>query len=81
VTDWTQIDAWGDLQLPTRKRMARAFGTLMRTGALNRSDLQRAGTISANQARIDLMIMRTVTGALVYDRSAKCYRLKEKASA
>jgi hypothetical protein len=77
MTDWTHADAWGDLRLPARKRMARAFAILLRTGALNRSDIQRIGEVSVAQASTDLRLMQILTGALLYDKSAKCYRLKE----
>lgn len=79
--DWTDPSAWGDLKLSARVRLARAFRILKRTGKLNRADLQRIGEISASQAQLDLRCMQQATGALVYDKWAKCYRLKQAAEA
>ena len=75
--DFTDQAAWGDLRLAARERLARAFGILQRAGKLNRSDIIRIGEVTFATAASDLRIMQKRTGALVYDRSAKCYRLKE----
>lgn len=79
--DWTDPSAWGNLKLSARVRLARAFRILTRTGKLNRADLQRIGEISVAQASIDLGVLQRTTGAVVYDKSAKCYRLKQTAEA
>jgi hypothetical protein len=65
------------LKLSARERLARAFRTLLRDGKLNRRDIRRIGEVSNATAATDIRIMQSVTGALVYDMSAKCYRLKE----
>lgn len=81
MTDWTDPNAWGDLRLSARTRLARAFRILLWAGKLNRADLQRIGEISVAQASIDLRTLQRATGALVYDKSAKCYRLKQQLAA
>ena len=81
MNDWTDPNSWGDLKLSARVRLARAFRILKRTGKLNRADLQRIGEISASQAQLDLGVLQRTTGAVVYDKWAKCYRLKQAAEA
>ena len=77
MPDWTEASSWRGLRLQVRMRVARAFGILQRTGKLNRSDIQRIGEVTRQTAAADLRIMQERTGALVYDKSARCYRLKE----
>jgi hypothetical protein len=76
IIDWTDPNAWGDLRLAVRMRLAASFKYLLHTGHLNRADVQRIGEVSIAQASADIRLMKEMTGALIYDPSWKRYVVK-----
>jgi hypothetical protein len=82
IKDVTNPDAdvWRGLRLQVRQRCAAAITTLIETGALRRQDIMQHGEVSESQANLDIReIQKRLGNQLIYDPSAKCYRLREAA--
>lgn len=70
-------DPWHGLRIQVRQRLAAAVAHLHATGQLRRADIQRFGEVSTPQASADInLIKKRMPGLLKYDKSQKCYRLK-----
>lgn len=74
-------NTWDGLKLPQRMRCARAVYHINTRGVLSRQDIMGIGEVSVNQASIDLReIQKRLPNLMGYDKSRKCYVLKEKRS-
>ena len=70
--------AFAKLRLSTRTRLANAVWHLQKYKCLNRVDIMDMGEVSMPQASKDIQtIMEFCPGLMVYDKSRKCYVLRE----
>lgn len=72
-------DPWHGLRIQVRQRLAAAVAHLHQTGSLRRADIQRFGEVSTPQASADInLIKKRMPGLLKYDKSLRCYRIRER---
>ena len=68
--------AWEGLRLSIRSRYAAACCHLLDHGTIQRADVMRIGEVSRPQASLDLRgIQERCPGLMVYDKTARCYKL------
>lgn len=76
VGDAPEVSIWEGLRPAVRVRLSQAVDHLLKTGSLNRADIERIGEVSTPQASADINeIQNRLPHLMRYDPSAKRYVL------